>query len=449
MLQRLCLFLCLTIAVNAQTVRFSTPLGDIDVILQQEVDLGPTVQNFLNYLNKGAYKNTIIHRSVFGFVIQGGGYQWVNNAPTAIAQDAPIRNAYKLSNTRGTIAMAKLGNDPHSATNQWFFNLTSGPSNLSLNTQNGGFTVFGRVANAEGLAVMDKIANVKTFDAGEPFNQIPLINYGGSGNATADNVVMINIRVLDAAPRISNVISAGAFGARTSAAPGSHIEIYGTNLGGTDKDRGWAGSDFVDGIAPTSIEGVTVTVDGKPAYLSYASPTQINAQIPVGVTVGASVPVAVKYDGQLSNGFNLSIRQRAPAILAPPSFQVEGKQYIAAVHNSTGAWVSNGSIPSLGNAPAEAGETLIFYGIGFGPVTPESVPVAGKIAEGQSAVVTPVEFKFGTVTGTNLYAGFLPTLVGVYQFNVTVPSGVPSGDVALNVAQGGESIGQTLWISMK
>ena len=58
------------------------------------------------------------------FVIQGGGYTWSNSAgPVAIAQNAPVVNEFKISNTRGTIAMAKLGSDPNSATNQWFFNL--------------------------------------------------------------------------------------------------------------------------------------------------------------------------------------------------------------------------------------------------------------------------------------------------------------------------------------
>src|SRR5712691_10743023 len=104
------------------SVRFHTSLGDIDVILR--MDAAPyTVVNFLSYLKKDAYTNSVFHRSVPGFIIQGGGYQLQNHAVVATAQDPAVRNEFKISNTRGTLAMAKLGNDPNSATSQWFFNL--------------------------------------------------------------------------------------------------------------------------------------------------------------------------------------------------------------------------------------------------------------------------------------------------------------------------------------
>ena len=100
-----------------------------------------TVQNFLNYVNKGAYNNSFFHRSVANFVVQGGGFQWVNGAAQAIPSDKPVKNEYSASNIRGTLAMAKVGGDPDSATNQWFFNTINNASNL--NNNNGGFTVFG------------------------------------------------------------------------------------------------------------------------------------------------------------------------------------------------------------------------------------------------------------------------------------------------------------------
>jgi len=128
----------------AQTVRFQTNLGDIDVTLL--TDSAPaTVENFLKYVNRGSFRNTFFHRSVPGFVIQGGGYQF-DTSVKEIPSDPPVRNEFRVSNTRGTVAMAKFGNDPNSATNQWFFNLANNAS--TLNFQNGGFTVFGRVTNA-------------------------------------------------------------------------------------------------------------------------------------------------------------------------------------------------------------------------------------------------------------------------------------------------------------
>ncbi len=170
----------------AQTVRFQTNLGDIDVTLL--TDSAPaTVENFLKYVNRGSFRNTFFHRSVPGFVIQGGGYQF-DTSVKEIPSDPPVRNEFRVSNTRGTVAMAKFGNDPNSATNQWFFNLANNAS--TLNFQNGGFTVFGRVTNAAGLAVMDRIAEVPVFNTGSPFDQLPLQNYTG-GAVMAANLVLV------------------------------------------------------------------------------------------------------------------------------------------------------------------------------------------------------------------------------------------------------------------
>ncbi|MEO7649508.1 MAG: peptidylprolyl isomerase, partial [Bryobacteraceae bacterium] len=129
--------------VTGPTVRFNTTLGNIDVTLLTAA-APRTVANFLTYVNRGAFNNSIFHRSPPGFVIQGGGYQWQNNL-VEIPSDPPIRNEYSTSNTRGTLAMAKLGGMPNSATNQWFFNL--GDNSRNLNNTNGGYTVFGRISN--------------------------------------------------------------------------------------------------------------------------------------------------------------------------------------------------------------------------------------------------------------------------------------------------------------
>ena len=104
-----------------------------------------TADNFLKYLKKGRYDQSIFHRSVPGFVLQGGGYL----APLAPADEGgtvdpistfkTIKNQPGNSNLRGTIAMAKLAGDPDSATSQWFVNVGD---NLELDTQNDGFTVF-------------------------------------------------------------------------------------------------------------------------------------------------------------------------------------------------------------------------------------------------------------------------------------------------------------------
>jgi NPCBM-associated, NEW3 domain of alpha-galactosidase. len=91
----------------------------------------------------------------------------------------------------------------------------------------------------------------------------------------------------------------------------------------------------------------------------------------------------------------------------------------------------------------------VLYGIGFGPVTPAGTAIAGKVAQGQSAVSAPVQFKFGELDGAVVYAGLAPGLVGLYQFNVTVPKGAPAGDLKLTVTAAGAAVAQTLYISVK
>ena len=181
-------------------VRFHTTLGDIDVELYPDVT-PRTVANFLGYVNRGDYDGSIVHRSAPRFVIQGGGY-YINSTVqySSVPTQAPVVNEPHYSNVRGTIAMAKLGGDPNSATSQWFFNLannTADPTNLD--TQNGGFTVFGKVRDDASQAVVDAIAALQVINAGSPFDQLPVINYGG-GTLKASNFCYVNSVLEQPAP---------------------------------------------------------------------------------------------------------------------------------------------------------------------------------------------------------------------------------------------------------
>lgn len=172
---------------SATVVRMATVLGDIDIELF-DTAAPLTVANFMNYVNDGDYTNSFIHRSVPGFIIQGGGFTFDNNLVTAIPKDAPVVNEFGASNTRGTIAMAKLAGDPNSATSEWFFNLADNSANLD--TQNGGFTVFGQVLG-NGMDIVDAIAALSIVNANGPFTNLPVINYTG-GEIQQNNLVMIN-----------------------------------------------------------------------------------------------------------------------------------------------------------------------------------------------------------------------------------------------------------------
>lgn len=149
------------------TVTITTNVGDIT--MEMRADSAPeTVQNFLSYVNSDRYQNAFFHRLVPGFVLQGGGFtsdpaqlctgvcnvDLVDPAQFDVIQTFdPVVNEFGISNTRGTVAMAKLGGDPDSATNQWFINLDDNSGNLD--EQNGGFTVFAEVID---MTVADEIA---------------------------------------------------------------------------------------------------------------------------------------------------------------------------------------------------------------------------------------------------------------------------------------------------
>lgn len=151
----------------ADTVKLETSLGDIVIDLDPQ-NAGATVENFLAYVQDGFYDDTIFHRVIPDFMIQGGG----------LAEDmsqkktrAPIKNeaANGLKNDRGTIAMART-NDPDSATAQFFINLKDNDFLNYAGPSNPGYAVFGKVV--EGMDVVDAIAGVETTSKGH-FDDVP------------------------------------------------------------------------------------------------------------------------------------------------------------------------------------------------------------------------------------------------------------------------------------
>lgn len=164
----------------ARFVLYNRSLGNgiTDVVLFDQADAGApkTVENFINYVKDDDYINSIVHRSIPNFVIQGGGFTVENLAIEPIPTDPSVVNEFSAerSNVRGTIAMAKLGSDPDSATSQWFFNLADNSANLDK--QNGGFTVFGEVLNETNLATVDAIAELPVFNGSNFFGQPALTN---------------------------------------------------------------------------------------------------------------------------------------------------------------------------------------------------------------------------------------------------------------------------------
>ncbi|MEV0061059.1 peptidylprolyl isomerase [Nocardia sp. NPDC050718] len=151
-------------------VNLETNYGQI--VLELDDQAAPnTVANFVNYVNAGHYNGTVFHRVIPGFMVQGGGFEpGLKQKPT----QAPIQNEATngLKNDKYTVAMART-NDPHSATAQFFINVSDNAflNHTAPQGQGWGYAVFGKVA--EGTEVVDKIAAVSTGNAG-PHQDVPV-----------------------------------------------------------------------------------------------------------------------------------------------------------------------------------------------------------------------------------------------------------------------------------
>jgi peptidyl-prolyl cis-trans isomerase A (cyclophilin A) len=178
---------------DATIVEFQTVMGNFQVNLYDNATPA-TVANFLNYVNNGAYTSSIIHRSEPGFVIQGGGVTYDVVTPLiSIPTNPAVVNEPRFSNVGATIAMAKAGGDPNSATSQYFFNLTNNSANLDGN--NGGFTVFGEVV-PNGMDVINAIAALPRYNLGASIGNagmgtVPLRSYVTGAPLDETNLVIV------------------------------------------------------------------------------------------------------------------------------------------------------------------------------------------------------------------------------------------------------------------
>ncbi len=187
-------------------VEFRTVFGPLVVEMSDE-EKPVTVQNFLRYVRAGRWTNMFSHRIVPGFILQGGGYAVTNRGTETVGfievpDYGSITNEYnvgpKLSNVYGTIAMAKLGGNPNSASSEWFFNLADNSANLD--NQNGGFTVFGRViAGTNVLNLFNTFAYTATQTTNRLYN---LLNTGFPFDSNPNPPAFPSLSQLTAFPQI-------------------------------------------------------------------------------------------------------------------------------------------------------------------------------------------------------------------------------------------------------
>lgn len=220
------------------------------------------VANFMGYANRGDYVNTVFHRTIPGFITQGGAFR-ADTAPTAflaVPTQAQVTNEPGISNVRGTVALAKLPSGPSTGTNQFFVNLANNGPNLDF--QNGGFTAFGRVT-APGMAVADAMAALPTGDYNvtiggntNVFDDFPF--NAASAPATMNNTQAVKINSVTALPVLRyTLVSNSAPTMATASITGNNLSLTPIGLGST-----------VLVVRATDLDGltvdhsVTITVDG-------------------------------------------------------------------------------------------------------------------------------------------------------------------------------------------
>jgi len=255
-----------------------------------------------------------------------------------------------------------------------------------------------------------------------------------SGNIYVSDYQNSVIRLMTPSPpTISEVTTASAFGGFNSIAPGTWIQIYGSNLAADT--RGWTGADFNGVNAPTSLDGTTVSIGGQAAFISYISPGQVNALVPSNVATGDQQITVTAATGT-SAAYPVVVNPTSAGMWAPANLNIGGMQYLGALFQDFQTYVlPPGAIPGHASQRAKPGDFIVILGTGFGPVTP-NIP-AGQIAQGNSTLTLPLQINFGSTLATLQYSGLAPNLVGVYQFNVVVPS-VPASDaVQVSFSLGG------------
>jgi uncharacterized protein (TIGR03437 family) len=225
-------------------------------------------------------------------------------------------------------------------------------------------------------------------------------------------------------PTITSVVNSASM--LPTIAADSFVTIMGSSL--APKTDTWNNS-IVNGALPTTLDGVSVTIGGQPAYISYISPGQINAIAPQ-VSPGP-VTVTVTNGSLTSVAYSVTSSQYAPALFVWP-----GNQAVATHQDGTYA-AKAGTFPGVTTTPATPGETIILWGSGFGPTTPATPlgTVVPTTPTYNTTTLPSATLNNGEVTV--LGAALSPNSAGLYQVAIQVPSPLANGDYYLQVSIGG------------
>ena len=232
------------------------------------------------------------------------------------------------------------------------------------------------------------------------------------------------------------------WGGATNFGSNMYVTLYGSNLSTVTQD--WGGS-FTNGKAPQSLGGVSVTVNGVPAFIQYVSPRQVNINTPDDVATGP-VNIVLTNSIGVSNTGTATRATLSPTLLSVPTFSAGNKTYVVAQSPDFSTFIGPPNlVQGVAFRTAKPGDTVIIFATGCGATNPATQ--AGVLAAQNSPLATSFQLKIGGVAANVPFAGMLAGTVGLYQFNVVIPN-VPPGDLPVELVVGSTPNAQNLVISV-
>lgn len=272
--------------------------------------------------------------------------------------------------------------------------------------------------------------NVRFYVAGNAAN--------GNGQNSGDRIYTANVTLTPSAGGGGNrptITSEGGITNGASFVPGvvtgAWTSIFGTNLAAATKD--WTGLIDAQGNFPTSIDGVSVTIDGKAAFINFVSANQINIQAPDLAGRTGPVQAIVKTAAGESLPVSVNAQRELPGLFL---FTQAPKKHPAAVR-SDGVFIGPDALfgSAVRTVPAKPGDVVLFFGTGFGPTNPAVAP--GRVFSGAAPLVDRVQMTIGGVSVTPAFGGL--SGAGLNQFNVTIPE-LANGEHPIAMSINGVSI---------
>jgi len=236
------------------------------------------------------------------------------------------------------------------------------------------------------------------------------------------------ISVHQAGETVANVVNGASF--QPGASPGSWITIQGSAL--SSSTRRARPAEVFNGLLPTQLDDVGVTVDGQRAFLSYISPEQINALLPNSVSLG-TVPLQIVNNLIPGPVIGVTITPLSPSFFTWPG------NYASATHADLSPAAKARVFEGFPTLPARPGELIILWGNGFGPVSPPVPSGFLTPADVPHTINTPLLVKIGGAAAEFVGGKLSPGEAGVYQIAVRVPASAPNGDWPVVVEMGGVS----------